>query len=437
VNWPKKYLVTLIRGAACCCLCTALFSANSWSAPHVLPDSSKALDTQIATTLSLIAEGDLAQARLLARQMAYRFPDYALGQLISAELETTAAFNDVLTASSKSMSQPLMALLLEAQARLSQAQAPLDTAGLFEPATLPDNIIQIGAHTGQLLLIDLKASVLYQVMGNDQSPTLVQQHYIGGGKAGYGKQVEGDNKTPLGVYSITGLRTDASLPDLYGSGALMLDYPNTLDRHLGRTGSGIWLHGVPHAQRSRSPRSSEGCVTMSNDHLLRLKNQITPSDALVVLGHDFQWSSHEARSKRQKTFQRLFEQFQQGWVNKSRTQLESLYADKNVLENRFRVAGGYQIRVTDTDGIQQNTENLQRLNQFKHFFEDLAMVNSGDISMTMNPVQPVATPDDSLTHLVMQVRFGLVNEHQVTLYWSEVNDGTWRIVAEQWTGLDI
>jgi len=437
VNWSMTSLGTLFRGAACWCLCTALFSMNSWAAPHVPPDSSKALDTQIAMTLTLIAEGDLAQARLLARQMAYQFPDYALGQLISAELETTAAFSDVLTTRSGSMSQPLMALLLEAQARLSQARAPSDSPGLIEPAALPDNIIQVGAHTRQLLLIDLKASVLYQVMGNDQAPTLVQQHYIGGGKAGFGKQVEGDNKTPLGVYTITGLRSDASLPDLYGSGALMLDYPNTLDRHLGRTGSGIWLHGVPHAQRSRSPRSSEGCVTMSNDHLLRLKNQITPSDALVVLGHDFRWSSHETRLDRQVAFQQLFEQFKQGWVGKSRTQLESLYADKDVMEHRFRAAGGYQISVTDTVDTRHSTENLQQSNQLEQFFKDLARVDSGDISMIINPVQRVAKPSDSLAHLVMQVRFGLMNEHQITLYWSQADDGEWRIVAEQWNGLDI
>lgn len=435
----KQVRSTLTRTAATYALTGVLCIMNVWSAPHELPDSSNALDAQVANTLSLIAEGDLPQARVLARQTAKRFPDFALGQLISAELESTAAFNDVMASGADPMSQPLMALLLEAQARLPDTYNTF-APPLNDPSALPDNIIQFGAHVSQLVLVDLEQSMLYQVIGNDQASTLIQQHYIGAGKAGFGKQVEGDNKTPLGIYSITGLRSDSSLPDLYGSGALMLDYPNTLDRHLGRTGSGIWLHGVPHAQRSRSPISSEGCVTMSNDHLLRLKHQINPSRAMVVLGNNYRWVGQAARQERQLEFRQLFNQFQNGWASNNRTELMSLYADEQLLEQRFISNGGFQRRVitkTDTGSSSRANDNDKAKNASQRYLQELANIDAAHISITLNPLQPSLQPANTQPYLVMQARFGILNEHQITLYWGQQSNGTWRIEAEQWQGLDL
>ncbi len=403
-----------------------LLVASVQAAPHEPLNSSTALDKQISTTLSLIADGDLTQARVLARQMAWRFPDFALGQLISAELESTAAFGNILTHGADPMSQPLMALLLEAQARLSSGQP--DNKRLTdaqEQSVLPDSVIQLGSHNSQLILVDLQASTLSQITTNNRIPSLIRQHYIGSGKAGFGKQIEGDNKTPLGIYAITGLRSDASLPDLYGSGALMLDYPNALDRYLGRTGSGIWLHGVPHAQRSRSPRSSEGCVTMSNDHLLRLKQQIVPSDALVVLGQNFQWSDQAARQSRQREFQQLFTRYQQGWTEANHEALMALYHDAEQLDQRVESTGAYSVSVTDGSSASQR------------YIKELANVAVEDVTLVLNPLQQGLFVTETEPYLLMQTRFGRLNEHQITLFWRQQSDGRWRIVTEQWDGLDV
>ncbi len=403
-----------------------LLVASVQAAPHEPLNSSTALDKQISTTLSLIADGDLTQARVLARQIAWRFPDFALGQLISAELESTAAFGNILTHGADPMSQPLMALLLEAQARLSSGQP--DNKRLTdaqEQSVLPESVIQLGSHNSQLILVDLQASTLSQITTNNRIPSLIRQHYIGSGKAGFGKQIEGDNKTPLGIYAITGLRSDASLPDLYGSGALMLDYPNALDRYLGRTGSGIWLHGVPHAQRSRSPRSSEGCVTMSNDHLLRLKQQIVPSDTLVVLGQNFQWSDQAARQSRQREFQQLFTRYQQGWTEANHEALMALYHDAEQLDQRVDSTGAYSVSVTDGSSASQR------------YIKELANVAVEDVTLVLNPLQQGLFVTETEPYLLMQTRFGRLNEHQITLFWRQQSDGRWRIVTEQWDGLDV
>src|SRR3546814_8483534 len=48
------------------------------------------------------------------------------------------------------------------------------------------------------------------------------------------------------------------LPDFYGDGAYPLNYPNEWDKHEGRKGYGIWLHGTPSTTYSRPPRASDG-----------------------------------------------------------------------------------------------------------------------------------------------------------------------------------
>ncbi|MGA0933716.1 MAG: DUF924 family protein [Pseudohongiellaceae bacterium] len=56
------------------------------------------------------------------------------------------------------------------------------------------------------------------------------------GKNGFGKEVEGDRRTPVDVYRPTLFREDEQLIDFYGLGAYPLNYPNVYDRQRHRPG---------------------------------------------------------------------------------------------------------------------------------------------------------------------------------------------------------
>lgn len=389
-------------------LCFATFTVVA--APHQSPESSAALDKQIAATLEALATGNFKESRVLARQMAWRFPKYALAHLLSAELESTAAFQDVRAADLNPISQQLIDLLSEAQARLQSANADVSDIESQALSTLPDTIVQIGKSISNLLIVDLQQSTINHIVGNDQSPTLIRQHYIGSGKGGYGKQSEGDNKTPLGVYTITGKRSDASLPDLYGSGALTLNYPNALDRYLGRTGYGIWIHGVPHAQRSRAPRSSEGCVTMSNDHILSLMNQVEPLDTLVILTQGLSYSTNEKRNATQQRYQTLFTDFQTALASGNKSHIAKLYDGPKARRSPSRTVAS--------------------------LIDPLARIDARDITIIMNPTLPAEYQSSESRFLIMKGGFGLKNEHQITLYWRETENGEWKIATEIWSTPD-
>jgi hypothetical protein len=120
------------------------------------------------------------------------------------------------------------------------------------------------------LLADTSRARLYLFENINGEPHLKADFYMTIGKNGTDKRVEGDKRTPMGVYQITEQLPRASLADLYGDGAFPLNYPNEWDRLHKRGGHGIWLHGVPSNTYSRPPRSSDGCVVVANPDLKEL-----------------------------------------------------------------------------------------------------------------------------------------------------------------------
>jgi L,D-transpeptidase YnhG len=112
---------------------------------------------------------------------------------------------------------------------------------------------------------------------------LMGDYYISVGKLGIEKVVEGDQRTPLGVYFITSNLDPKSLKDFYGSGALPINYPNAYDARRGKTGSGIWLHGTPPNQFSRAPKATDGCVVLANPDLERIISTVEVRTTPVVI----------------------------------------------------------------------------------------------------------------------------------------------------------
>lgn len=419
-------------------LLTSLIIPTAAARPHQAINSIDALDEQISASLEFLAAGNIPQAQLLARQMAWRFPDFALGQLIHAELESASAFQDILISDHLPMARNVSELLLEAQRRLAAGrnQSSGELTGKVSHENLPGNVIQIGEHLSQLLVVDLQASVLYQYETNKQQPVLVRQHYVGSGEAGFGKRLEGDLKTPLGVYTITGFRSDSSLPDLYGAGALTLDYPNTLDQYLGRTGYGIWLHGVPSRQLSRTPYSSEGCVTMSNEHMSRLSAELDPSSARVILTNDATPLDNEVRKTVQNTFRNLFTQYQRAWMSGDETQLLSLYSDRDQVLDLLASGNNGLIRVGNSS-IEGTLPDANKQN-FAHtlYQQAFSTIRPEQLSIFSHPDVAGSDLANSAGYVVTAV-FGNENEYQITMYWARGADAQWQVLTETIEGTGL
>lgn len=106
------------------------------------------------------------------------------------------------------------------------------------------------------------------------------------GKNGGDKIREGDLKTPIGIYTFT--EKKKTVDPFYGPMAFVTSYPNLYDRIRGKSGDGIWIHGVPFSG-SRDP-FTRGCIAINNDDLLQLDKNINPSNTLLIIDSNLkQW----------------------------------------------------------------------------------------------------------------------------------------------------
>jgi len=228
----------------------------------------------------------LAQAK--ADILVAKYPNFRLGQLIRGDLLMMHTHHvNSFGYGSGASHEALRNLRDEAMVRLKSLRERPDLN------LLPRAILQLRDDQRFALLVDARRSRLYVYQNVEGRPKLLTDYYISQGKLGVNKLREGDQKTPIGVYYITSQLAAARLPDFYGAGALPINYPNDWDRVNGRSGSGIWLHGVPSDSYSRPPLSSDGCVVLTNEDLNKLLNSIDIGKTPVVITEQAEFISKE------------------------------------------------------------------------------------------------------------------------------------------------
>lgn len=132
------------------------------------------------------------------------------------------------------------------------------------------------------VIVELARGTMSLIRTKGNQFDVLEQMPVSIGKNGYGKSVEGDKRTPVGVYDINGYIDDGDLPARYGIGAFTLNYPNFLDRKANRTGSGIWIHGIDKKLSSRPYQDSDGCVVIDNSDLRKLKPALNKRPRVIL-----------------------------------------------------------------------------------------------------------------------------------------------------------
>jgi len=112
------------------------------------------------------------------------------------------------------------------------------------------------------------------------------------GKNNGAKESKGDLKTPIGVYDLTQKLT--SLDQFYGPFALVTSYPNSFDKISGKTGDGIWIHGVP-ITGERDP-FTKGCIALDNKELELLERNIDFKNSILIIENNITDSNHSNKS---------------------------------------------------------------------------------------------------------------------------------------------
>ena len=361
------------------------------------------IEKRLNRLFAQMQDNQLPAASNVAAALAQDYPDFALGQLLHAEFMAMQSLDETLVGSDADFSPRLIGLLMEAQTRLKQSSLNLDDR------RLPDNLLQLGRNIKHVVAVDLDYSRLYLIDHKHGRARVTTSHYAASGRGGYGKLVEGDLRTPTGVYSVTQFRPGKTLPDLYGSGALTLNYPNALDRHYNRTGYGIWLHGVPEDNLSRAPRSSEGCVVMPNDLLTQLHQSLDLDATLVVLSGQLQWRRPQTLNARRDTFIQLFSDWKNAVLRDDHQKLAELHAQARYQRVSSRSAKPAAI-IADHSRLEKVAIEDVTILSYPPFPGD----TGGEKIMMQFPLPPDSSRRDGKTR-------------HMTLYWEVDHTNRWRI----------
>jgi L,D-transpeptidase YnhG len=334
----------------------------------------------------LISQGQHREALARADQLVKDHPNFQLahlvhGDLLSLQTRPVRQLGDVPDTKALAASQQLSTLREESRRRLlALTERPPE-------GSIPTQFLTLASQSRHAIAIDASRSRLYLFENlnparssatDDRQPKLklVGDFYISVGLSGIEKSVEGDKRTPLGVYYITSTLNPADLPDLYGVGALPINYPNPLDVQRGKTGSGIWLHGTPSDQFVRAPQASDGCVVLSNPDLERLLRTVQIRTTPVVIAPELQWVQPDALSSDREQFESVLEGWRRSRSEGNLAELKGFYSSRFSnqgrdlaqwwprVESELRSTGPRELAIKDLSVLRWNDTDDTRVVTF-------------------------------------------------------------------------
>lgn len=356
--WGLSILVALGLGAA----------GRVWTSPPAVPDATAEQAGTVATA--------------------------ATGSVVG----TTVGSDD-----GKSQHAPATPPALDAADKNGTTTTPTPATGHRVPAGL----LRLPEGTESAIAVDLSQNRMFVYRNNGGQPQLVADHFVSIGKNGGFKRVEGDEKTPVGVYFVTSWIPDDRLPELYGAGAFPVNYPNLWDKRQGRTGSGIWIHGMPRDQETRAPRSSRGCLSLNNRDLLGIVPAVETKLTPVLISDRIEWLEPAALAAARDEILASLEGWKTAWEALDTEAYLAYYAD-DFRSGRMNKAAW--------------SRHKRRVNRTKSFVE----VEIRDIGAYTYPSEPdLVLLDFRQSYRSSNFSSGARKRQ----YWRRV-DGAWRIVHE-------
>jgi murein L,D-transpeptidase YafK len=284
-----------------------------------------AAEARLIEVYRLTAAGRVRDALKQSQALVTDYPNFQLAQLVygdllSAQTRSVNTVGDV-PVSLAIAAQPVLTELREESQMRIKALRERPPAG-----NVPSAFLALPTRTKHAIAVDASRSRLYLFKNGPAGLTLVADYYVSVGKAGTEKAVEGDARTPLGVYFITSNLDPRSLKEFYGSGALPINYPNALDNKRGKTGSGIWLHGTPPTQFSRAPLATDGCVVLANPDLQQIVRTVEVGTTPVVISPSLQWVPPHSSRAQGKPFEAALTAWQSAKSSGNLPRILSFYA---------------------------------------------------------------------------------------------------------------
>jgi murein L,D-transpeptidase YafK len=400
-NRPRKRTLILRIGATLIVRIGAWLSLCLMFTSAAVYAGSTDTDELLAKSLVDISQNRVGQAQSLLDRITASHPNFRLAQLIKGDMLLARAQPLSMLGNTPGSRDALEGLRDEARQRVKTLTKPLSAD------VLPSYLLDLGDEAHYALVVDTSRSRLYVFANRDGMPIRVADYYVTIGKAGPGKQKEGDNRTPVGIYHVSGFKSGKQLGDFYGGGAFTLSYPNEWDEREGRSGHGIWIHGTPSNTYSRPPLSSEGCVVLANDDLHALGQYIEQGKTPILITGKIDWEDVAQIKASRAGLEDAINQWRSDWESLSTARLLDHYS------RQFR---------SESQDYAQFADSKKRINSGKSWIK----VGVSNMSMMLYPDRP----NLAVISFNQDYKSNNVNDHtHKKQYWSREN-GHWKIIQE-------
>ena len=183
------------------------------------------------------------------------------------------------------------------------------------------------AFSSYAFLVDKKLRTLTVWQNEADALKLVGSWPTDIGQQGGDKLVQGDRRTPEGIYffqtSQDGRRVNF---DQYGARIFTLDYPNYFDRLLNKSGNGIWFHAIPDTKSLL--RGSRGCVVVRNQTIDALAKYIELKRTPMLIVDHVEYTDPPAWRLKRAELGAWLESWRQAWIGKDLDAYMNLYSEK-------------------------------------------------------------------------------------------------------------
>ena len=274
---------------------------------------------------------------------------------------------------------------------------------------VPAWLVRLPETTPVVFVAETSASAFHRFDRSDNGVTKVRQDYMSIGQGGVGKQTAGDQRTPLGIYFVTEQLETTRMHEKYGVTAFPLDYPNAWDRRNGRTGDGIWIHGVDPRGGVRPPLDTDGCIALPNERLAALEQSFESNVTPVLIARDLAWSDPtavaEVRDSLEKAVARWARGLEQG----------DMYTYLDAYDDSFRHWG-------------MNKEEWSAFSMETVGHRPISRVEVSDLLLLGDPVEPGLYLSRFRLKIEEEAARSVISVRRI--YWRRSESGAFRIVAE-------
>lgn len=189
--------------------------------------------------------------------------------------------------------------------------------------------------TDPVVVVDKKSFQLHLANYNDGRLEIVKSVRATMGQKQGDKLMEGDLKTPEGIYDFLYRAQAPALKPMFGPLAIYVGYPNVMDKSGAKTGFDILVHGTDDPARLERQFDSKGCVVLDNDNVKLVSDCVKMKDTKIIITKDFSQLQNTHRIEKAKAF---FERWLKAWSTKDLSTYIESYADEFKMDGMNRLA---------------------------------------------------------------------------------------------------